>query len=34
MTWRTEARNQKGRLVLEYHRTNLVAKRRDALWQT
>jgi itaconyl-CoA hydratase len=34
VTWRTEARNQKGRLVLEYHRTNLVAKKRDGLWQT
>ncbi len=28
VTWHTEARNQRGDLVLEYRRTNLVAKRR------
>lgn len=28
VTWRTEARNQRGELVLDYERTNLVAKRR------
>lgn len=27
VTWRTEARNQRGELVLEYERTNLVARR-------
>jgi acyl dehydratase len=27
VTWRTEARNQRGELVLEFRRTNLVAKR-------
>ena len=27
VTWRTEARNQRGELVLSYERTNLVAKR-------
>ncbi|MCY4036142.1 MAG: MaoC family dehydratase [bacterium] len=30
VTWHTEARNQRGELVLEYQRTNLVAKRRRA----
>ena len=30
VTWRTEARNQKGEVVLSYQRTNLVAKRREA----
>ncbi len=29
VTWRTEARNQKGELVVSYERTNLVAKRRE-----
>lgn len=29
VTWKTEARNQKGELVLSYERTNLVAKRRE-----
>ncbi|WP_419925427.1 MaoC family dehydratase [Candidatus Poriferisocius sp.] len=28
VTWHTQARNQRGDLVLEYRRTNLVAKRR------
>ncbi len=28
VTWRTEARNQHGELVVSYRRTNLVAKRR------
>jgi acyl dehydratase len=28
VTWHTEAHNQRGELVLEYDRTNLVAKRR------
>lgn len=28
VTWRTEARNQRGELVVELNRTNLVAKRR------
>ena len=27
VTWKTEARNQRGELVLEYQRTNLVRKR-------
>ena len=27
VTWRTEGRNQRGELVVEYRRTNLVAKR-------
>lgn len=30
VTWHTEARNQRGELVLDYRRTNLVAKRRWA----
>lgn len=30
VTWRTEARNQKGELVLSYERTNLVVKREGA----
>ena len=30
VTWQTEARNQKGEVVLSYQRTNLVAKRREA----
>lgn len=30
VTWRTEARNQKGEMVLSYARTNLVAKREAA----
>ena len=29
VTWRTEARNQRGELVLDYQRSNLVAKRRE-----
>lgn len=29
VTWRTEAHNQRGELVVDYHRTNLVAKRRE-----
>ena len=29
VTWRTEAHNQKGDLVVSYERTNLVAKRRE-----
>ena len=29
VTWKTEARNQKGELVVSYERTNLVAKRRE-----
>ena len=29
VTWKTEARNQKGELVLSYERTNLIAKRRE-----
>jgi itaconyl-CoA hydratase len=28
VTWHTQARNQRGELVVEYRRTNLVAKRR------
>ena len=28
VTWRTEAHNQRGELVVDYQRTNLVAKRR------
>ena len=28
VTWRTEGRNQRGELVLDYQRTNLVAKQR------
>ena len=34
VTWRTEAFNQRGELIVSYQRTNLVAKRRDGLWQT
>lgn len=30
VTWHTEGRNQRGELVVDYQRTNLVAKRRDA----
>jgi itaconyl-CoA hydratase len=30
VTWRTEACNQRGELVLSYQRTNLVAKRRSS----
>jgi itaconyl-CoA hydratase len=30
VTWHTEAHNQRDELVLEYDRTNLVAKRREA----
>jgi acyl dehydratase len=30
VTWETAVRNQRGELVLQYRRTNLVAKRRDA----
>ncbi len=30
VTWRTEARNQRGDKVLEYQRTNLVARRAPA----
>ncbi len=30
VTWRTEAKNQRGELVLSYQRTNLVAKRKEA----
>ena len=29
VTWRTEAFNQRGELVLDYQRSNLVAKRRS-----
>jgi acyl dehydratase len=29
VTWHTEARNQRGELVLDYRRTNLVAMRKD-----
>lgn len=29
VTWHTEAHNQKGELVVDYRRTNLVAKRRE-----
>lgn len=29
VTWRTEAQNQHGEIVVSYRRTNLVAKRRD-----
>ena len=29
VTWRTEAQNQRGELVLRFERTNLVAKRGD-----
>ncbi|MCP5030657.1 MAG: MaoC family dehydratase [Actinomycetia bacterium] len=29
ITWHTEAHNQHSELVLDYHRTNLVAKRRQ-----
>lgn len=30
VTWHTEARNQRGELLLDYRRTNLVAKQRGA----
>ncbi len=30
VTWHTEAFNQRGELVVDYHRTNLIAKRRPA----
>jgi acyl dehydratase len=30
VTWHTEAHNQRGELVVDYQRTNLVAKRRRA----
>ncbi|MGI9597156.1 MAG: MaoC family dehydratase [Acidimicrobiales bacterium] len=30
VTWHTEAHNQNGDLVVDYRRTNLVAKRREA----
>lgn len=30
VTWHTEGRNQHGELVVDYRRSNLVAKRRDA----
>lgn len=30
VTWETSVRNQRGELVLQYRRTNLVVKRRDA----
>jgi acyl dehydratase len=30
VTWRTEARNQKGEIVLTYQRSNLVARRKEA----
>jgi itaconyl-CoA hydratase len=30
VTWHTEAHNQRGELVVDYHRTNLVARRREA----
>lgn len=30
VTWHTEARNQRGDLVVDYQRTNLVAKRRES----
>ena len=29
VTWETSVRNQRGELVLQYRRTNLVAKRRE-----
>lgn len=29
VTWHTEAHNQRGELVVDYRRTNLVAKRRE-----
>ncbi|MGI8926584.1 MAG: MaoC family dehydratase [Tepidiformaceae bacterium] len=29
VTWHTEGFNQRGELVIDFHRTNLVAKRRD-----
>ena len=29
VTWRTSVRNQRGELVLQYQRTNLVAQRRE-----
>jgi len=29
VTWHTEAHNQRGQLVVDYRRTNLVAKRRE-----
>ena len=29
VTWKTEARNQKGEVVVSYERTNLVAKRKE-----
>ncbi len=31
VTWHTEARNQDGALVVDYRRTNLVARRRPAV---
>ncbi len=30
VTWRTEAHNQRGEMVIRYERTNLVAKRKGA----
>jgi itaconyl-CoA hydratase len=30
VTWHTEAHNQRGELVVDYRRTNLVAKRRGS----
>jgi len=30
VTWHTEARNQRGELVVDYRRTNLVAIRKEA----
>jgi len=30
VTWQTTVTNQRGEVVLEYRRTNLVAKRREA----
>jgi acyl dehydratase len=30
VTWYTEAHNQRGELVVDYHRTNLVAKRQPS----
>jgi itaconyl-CoA hydratase len=30
VTWRTEGENQKGRIVVSYRRTNLIAKRQES----
>jgi acyl dehydratase len=29
VTWHTEGHNQRGELVIDFHRTNLIAKRRE-----